>query len=203
LDRGIAVEVSQCDVRSVPRDGTVYVSPANSLGFMDGGIDAVYTEMFPGVQRAVQRRIRELGHRTALGRYYLSVGSALLVPCQGPSALITAPTMFLPHDVSGTRNAYYALVAALSLFLKHARLTREPWKTLVCPAMCCGYGKMSHNEAADQMCDALLDVLVKGNVPEELSHALYPQWFLTHDRDDEQPINFDNREIRSFDVSLL
>jgi hypothetical protein len=41
------------------------------------------------------------------------------------------------------------------------------------------------------------------NGVEELSHALDPQWFLTHDRDNEQPMNFDNREIRSFDVSLL
>lgn len=31
----------------------VIVSPANSLGFMDGGIDMYYMQMFPGIQDRV------------------------------------------------------------------------------------------------------------------------------------------------------
>ena len=44
------------DVRDVPAGpGTAFVSPANSLGFMDGGIDFVLSRfMFPGVEASVK-----------------------------------------------------------------------------------------------------------------------------------------------------
>ena len=35
------------------------VSPANSFGFMNGGIDAVYMHMFPGIEARTQKRIKE------------------------------------------------------------------------------------------------------------------------------------------------
>lgn len=39
---------------------TAVVSPANSFGFMDGGLDALYTSFFgPQLQQRLQRMIRE------------------------------------------------------------------------------------------------------------------------------------------------
>jgi O-acetyl-ADP-ribose deacetylase (regulator of RNase III) len=41
---------------------SAFVSPANSIGFMDGGIDYVYSrDMFVGVEKAVKGKIREIG----------------------------------------------------------------------------------------------------------------------------------------------
>jgi O-acetyl-ADP-ribose deacetylase (regulator of RNase III) len=129
------------DIRTLGTAASVaYVSPANGLGFMDGGVDFAYSrDMFPGVEAAVKAEIRRhaLGHArvTRLGRPYQPVGSALAVPAAGPARppgawLISAPTMFLPHDVSGTRNAYHAFMAALMLARKLGV------DELVCPALC-------------------------------------------------------------------
>lgn len=76
---GVGVTTRQ-EVRSVPVEGAAFVSPSNSLLWMDGGIDAVYSDMFPGVQRALQSRVQEHAPRTAGGRWYLPVGCALLLP---------------------------------------------------------------------------------------------------------------------------
>ena len=81
------------------------VSPANSFGFMDGGIDAVYTAFFgPRLQRDVQSAIR------LLPRQELLVGEALAVntgnaryPC-----CIAAPTMRRPMRLWDGTNAYLA-----------------------------------------------------------------------------------------------
>ena len=62
------VTCSLSNVRDMPiTPGTMYMSPANSLGFMDGGIDAAYMTMFLGVQADVQAKIRSLGKQTVLG----------------------------------------------------------------------------------------------------------------------------------------
>ena len=53
IHRGSILDVS-CDA---------VVSPANSFGFMDGGIDALYTQRFgSGVQARLQKIIREKHH---------------------------------------------------------------------------------------------------------------------------------------------
>ncbi len=141
------------DVRTLNRNGVAFVSPANSLGFMDGGIDAEYSAMFPGVQRSVQAAIRVLGNKTALGRYYMSVGSALWVSVSPHTVLISAPTMFLPHDVSTTQNAYWAMMAILMISRQLPDVVTE----LVIPSLCCGWGRMPVATSVAQMRAALLD----------------------------------------------
>ena len=171
---------------------TMFMSPANSIGFMDGGIDAAYMDMFHGVQKAVQTKIRSLGKKTTLGRFYLSVGSAIIVPVKNDSTLVSAPTMFLPHDVSKTRNAYHAMMAALMAFKKFGKCD-----LLVATGLCCGYGKMDPVVSAKQIREAY-DDFNKGNVPEEIEHVSDPYCVITKNRDNEQPNNFDNREINEW-----
>lgn len=130
-----------------------FVSPSNSFCFMDGGIDARYTTMWPGIAEEVRWRMPRLGFRTKLGRSYLPLASALAVPTEDRwgSQLIMAPTMWLPQDVSGTRNAYNACLAALHMAEK------LPVRALVVPALCCGYGKMKPAKAARQCMEAVAD----------------------------------------------
>jgi O-acetyl-ADP-ribose deacetylase (regulator of RNase III) len=182
------------DVQTIPREQTTFVSPANCLGFMDGGIDLVYSrKMFLGCEQTVRQTIREIGLQTLLGRPYLPIGSALGIPVGETTSLICAPTMFLPHDVSETRNAYHACLAALLCWKKMKSDT-----TLVFTSHCCGYGKMNEEESAKQMRDAY-DDFSSGRVPEDSSQR--SDTVLLPLVNDEQPNNYDNREIK--DVSLI
>lgn len=142
---------------------TYYISPANSMGFMDGGIDlALSRHVFPGVEPQVKQRIRELGRETTLGRPYLPIGSATLIEREHRRGLVVAPTMWLPQDVSATRNAYHALRAALYLIAAREGDCVIDRNTLdgvnvICTFMCGGYGKMSREESARQMMEAVRD----------------------------------------------
>ncbi len=172
-----------------------FVSPANSLGFMDGGIDYMLSRrIFPGIQTAVQLRIAAAGYKTALGRSFLPIASAIWIPTPSvPSCgLIVAPTMFLPHDVSGTQNAYWSFLAALVL---HRKVS--PDKTLIVTSHCCGYGKMPADESAEQMFRAYED-FVAGRVPDDSGDSDSVE---LPGVEDTQPDNCDNREFKNIAVS--
>ena len=130
-----------------------YVSPANSLLYMDGGVDKAYSEvMFPGIRHCLQEVAKRVCNTNKIGQSYLKIGAALAMEVAVSNAwLIAAPTMWTPQDVSGTHNAYHATRAALVCADAIPDLQR-----LVIPAMCCGYGKMSAAEAAKQVCAAIL-----------------------------------------------
>jgi O-acetyl-ADP-ribose deacetylase (regulator of RNase III) len=92
----------------------VLVSPANSFGFMDGGIDAVYLRAYPDIQNRVQEQIfREWGGE-------LPVGQAVAVKNHESTKhqwVICAPTMRTPATgLQGTLNPYLAMRAAVRLY---------------------------------------------------------------------------------------
>jgi O-acetyl-ADP-ribose deacetylase (regulator of RNase III) len=81
------------------------VSPANSFGFMDGGIDALYTHHFGiEVQIRVGRAIYERHHGE------LIVGNATIVETGNPHIpyLIDAPTIRVPMILRDTASLYLA-----------------------------------------------------------------------------------------------
>lgn len=177
------------DITAVPQEHAAFVSPANSLGFMDGGIDRPLRDMFPGCESRLKAAIRQLGHTTALGRHYLRVGSAYWQLVGPSTVLISAPTMFLPHDVSTTQNAYWAFHAVLAASLELPPTIQR----LVVPTLCCGWGRMSAEESARQMRHAYDDFLRGVRPPREA--ASVAGMVLLPSRDAEQPDNYDNREI--------
>jgi hypothetical protein len=104
------VTATHGNIKSLPRENTVFVSPANSLGYMDGGIDYVLSrEMFPGLQTIVQDSIATYGLVNGFGRHYLPVGSALYLQIHPTTHLIVAPTMFQPRDVPSSANYNHTL----------------------------------------------------------------------------------------------
>lgn len=89
---------------------TAVVSPANSFGFMDGGLDALYTSFFgPQLQQRLQGMIREQAGGELL------VGQALLVETGHPHIrwCISAPTMRVPTLLDTPLPAYLATRAAV------------------------------------------------------------------------------------------
>lgn len=139
-------------------EDAAFLSPANSLGFMDGGIDKAYSQvMWPGVEQRVKARIRAIGHEDFIGRPYLPIGSATAVEADSSRNqwLISAPTMLLPQAVQDTRNAYWAMLATLRVVDQlNRRLGGRPIRTLVATSLCCGWGKMDEAVAAQQMREA-------------------------------------------------
>jgi O-acetyl-ADP-ribose deacetylase (regulator of RNase III) len=82
------------------------VSPANSFGFMNGGIDQIYMNMYPNIQNIVQNKIKQIGLQTTLGRYYLPIGSSVTVNANNNMQLIVSPTMFFPGNIKNTMNVF-------------------------------------------------------------------------------------------------
>lgn len=126
------------------------VSPANSFGYMDGGIDGVYTNTFgKGLQNMVQAKI------LAEHDGELPVGKAIVVgvphranATEGERrvrSFVIAPTMRVPGNVAGTPNVYLASRAAFNV----AR--RAGIGCLAIPGMGTGVGGVSPAECAYHM----------------------------------------------------
>jgi O-acetyl-ADP-ribose deacetylase (regulator of RNase III) len=124
------------------------ISPANSFGFMDGGIDAVYTYQFGG---GLQDRLQALLAAEHGGE--LPVGMAVIVPTDHDAIpwCISAPTMRVPCDVSNTVNAYLAFRAALRAVLAHNTSGGRPIETVLCPGLGTAVGRMPVGRCARQM----------------------------------------------------
>ena len=121
----------------VPKRKTYYVSPANSLCFMDGGIDYPLSRIiFPGIEREVKRIVRENGFINLLDRSYLPIGSSIILD-KGDKALVVSPTMLLPQNVSGTKNAYYATMAVLYNILVNRKENINDID-IIFTSFCCG-----------------------------------------------------------------
>lgn len=166
--------VSASDPIDVRADAVV--SPANSFGFMDGGIDAVYTYQL-GPQ--VQERLRAMLAESHGGE--LPVGQALLVPTGHPDIpwCVSAPTMRVPTDVSETVNAYLAMRAALLVVLAHNRTAEAPIRTLLCPGLGTAVGRMPPERCARQMREAWeRTVQARPFVPRSLREAAEEDWRL-------------------------
>jgi O-acetyl-ADP-ribose deacetylase (regulator of RNase III) len=126
----------------------VIVSPANSFGFMDGGIDLAYSRYFgQSLQNNLQKVIRE--------EYYgeLPVGNAVIIKTGNANIkyLISAPTMRIPQDISETVNAYLAFRAALIEVKKFNEKNCNEINSILCPGLGTLTGNMSPMVCAVQM----------------------------------------------------
>ena len=140
------------------------VSPANSFGFMDGGIDLIYSQHFgPKVQQQLQQQIKQLHHGELL------VGAADIVATEHPNIpyLIAAPTMRVPMILNDTVNPYLAARAAL-LLVKHGKfavgaLKGEPIadhvESIAFPGLGTGVGRVEPEKCALQVRAAIKEVV--------------------------------------------
>jgi hypothetical protein len=188
-------------VERVGEPGMAFVSPANSLGFMDAGIDAVYSRnKFPGIDQVVKKSIVSLNYRTKLGRYYLPVGSALVTKVKGEQFLVTAPTMLLPQAVEKTRNAYYAFFATLQAVQKYNLAYDFPIKKIVCNGLCCGFGAMEPEQSVLQIFSAYCHFLYQYTFTRDaLPHV--PWVYFANPCLADQPKYYENLEFINFKPS--
>jgi len=146
------------DYVSNPNRKTYYVSPANSLCFMDGGIDyALSRIIFPNIEKEVKAIVEKIGIISIVGKPYLPIGSSIIVN-KGDKSLIISPTMLLPQNVSNTKNAYYSTMAVLYNILINKKENLEEID-IIFTALCCGYGKMEEDVSIQQILDGLKDYI--------------------------------------------
>jgi O-acetyl-ADP-ribose deacetylase (regulator of RNase III) len=140
------VSPEQRDFFAEPADAMV--SPANSFGIMDGGLDAAIRERIPGVDVRVRAMIEEKHH----GEIVPGVAEVIETGDVDWPHLVVAPTMRVPDDVSRTVNAYLAFRAILLAVKRHNEANaNDPIKTLLCPGLCTGVGAMPARRSAAQM----------------------------------------------------
>ncbi|MEO7718210.1 MAG: macro domain-containing protein [Capsulimonas sp.] len=140
------------------------VSPANSFGFMDGGIDMLYSRRFGW---ELQNRLQE----AIVARHHgeLLVGAAEIVQTEDPTFpyLIAAPTMRVPMVLGYTVNPYLAARAVL-LLVKHGNFADgghagerigDYVQTIAFPGLGTGVGRVGPNTCAHQVRRALDEVV--------------------------------------------
>ena len=125
------------------------ISPANSFGIMDGGLDlAIRNELGFQIETDIQEVI--------LNKYHgeMPIGSAEIINTNHNkwSFLIVAPTMRIPENIGFTLNAYIAfraILIAVNSFNKSN--PKRPIKSLVCSGLGTGIGSMEPVKCAAQM----------------------------------------------------
>jgi O-acetyl-ADP-ribose deacetylase (regulator of RNase III) len=144
------VRIHEGDILSKRADAIL--SPANSFGFMDGGIDLAYSHFFGW---ELQERLQDTLRRDHAGE--LPVGGAVVVPTHHTEIpfLISAPTMRVPGNIADTVNVYLAFRAALLAVNASSGL-----RSLLSPALGIGVGCMPIERAARQMYAAYSEVIL-------------------------------------------
>jgi O-acetyl-ADP-ribose deacetylase (regulator of RNase III) len=179
------VAVRHASIFDHPADALV--SPANSFGYMNGGIDfAISKHLGWHLEKDLQRLIRE--------KYYgeLLVGQADIIATGSPQFpyLIAAPTMRTPMTITRGPNMYQAMKAIL-LLLRYGRLgTGEPVaakvQSVAIPGLGTGVGQVRPLDCARQMRIAWEDVMLAKHATEAGWAELQANYayFYTHDRRD-------------------
>ena len=171
-------EISCGDIFAGPKADAI-VSPANSFGFMDGGIDAVYMRKF-GFKLEVNLMERIRKHFNG----ELVVGQATIIPTGNVDIpyLISAPTMRVPGVVKHTVNAYLAFRAVLIAVKKwNVDANTDPHiNSLICPGLGTAIGQIPYFACAKQMYEAYKAIwLDQPILPNDCADIWYHQQQLT------------------------
>ncbi len=144
------VKIRQGDLTEVLVDAIV--SPANSFGFMDGGVDyAISHRLGWDLQLVLQQKIKDLPEGELLvGRAMTIETGDELIPY-----LIAAPTMRVPmnFNIATSVNPYLAMKATLIEARKHPKI-----ELIAIPGFCTGVGRMQPEIAARQMYQAFKEI---------------------------------------------
>ena len=164
------------------------VSPANSFGFMDGGIDHLYSHRFGWeVQDRLQKAIRTRHHGELLvGAAEIVETGELRIPY-----VVAAPTMRVPMVLTDTVNPYLAARAALLLVrqgvVPSGALGGEPLavavRSIAFPGLGTGVGRVGPNTCAHQVRAAIEEVVMgTGHYPRTWAEAQQRHQLLYTDR---------------------
>ena len=173
---GVAdVEIRHGSIFDVPVDALV--SPANSFGFMDGGLDLQISKFFGW---HIQSRLQEVIKERHSGE--LLVATSVIIETDFPEIpyVIASPTMRVPMILGKeTVNVYLAVRAAL---LRIECLMFPNIESVSFPGMGTGVGRVPPDICARQMRQAFDDVYVGSSFPQTWKEAQERHQLLYSDR---------------------
>jgi O-acetyl-ADP-ribose deacetylase (regulator of RNase III) len=169
-----------------------FVSPANSYGTLDGGIDYFYGRMFPGLETKLINFIDRIEHKNNDDHAYLPIGSALILPIDTKQYFISAPTMWRPQQVTETQNAYWAFRAIMKVLDSFSIGSHDE---IIIPGLCTGCGNLSCEESASQIRNAIEDHFNDVPINNILMERKY--LFLAEPNKNEQPKFEENEGFHS------
>lgn len=178
----VVVSIQHASVQDLDEEGVCFVNPGNCVGNMRGALDRALVALLPGVEDDVRNMINTWGHVGREGMRHLPLFSALL-SYSNNRWMITAPCVFAPgpRNYRGTRNAFHATHAALSMLISANRAGMKI-RRVVMPGVCTGHGRMNRVEAATQMADAFRAVFLNNHImndPTQNNHLrlmLFPNY---------------------------
>ena len=145
------IEIINSSFADLPKCDCI-VSPANSFGMMDGGIDGVFTKYFGNqlMERVQQHIINNYAGEQP-------IGTSFIIPTYDSKHpyLAHTPTMTLPMDIRGTNNVYQAMKAMLL-----AVRSCDDINSVACCGLGTATGKISPIVAAKQMSLAYEHVMI-------------------------------------------
>lgn len=155
------------------------VSPANSFGFMDGGLDLQISEHFGW---DLERKVQDIIKSNHSGE--LLVGQAEILPTEREDIpyLISAPTMRIPMVLpENSINVYLSTMAVLNS-IENFNKDQIKIKSVAMPFMGTGVGGMKYTTASRQMRIAYDDIILgKLTFPEDLGEAIEKERILSSD----------------------
>ena len=146
------VELIKGDITQISSDAIV--SPANSFGFMDGGLDNALSERFGWhLQDILQKQI----YNSPEGELLIGKSITLETGDEKIPFLIVAPTMRVPmsFNIDTSVNAYLAMKAIMIACKNNAQI-----QSVSIPGLCTGCGKMPFDIAAKQMYLAYEEIIL-------------------------------------------
>lgn len=161
----VGLDAVEGDILNHPADAVV--SPANSFGFMDGGVDLAYSERLGWhVQAFVQSKI--------LSRFEgeLLIGQALSVETSDKDFpyLISAPTMRVPMAIPNPHDVRLATRAAIR------EATKIRARSVVLPGMGAGCGQLRPEWVACMMKAGIDEACKPKPFPKSLNVAAAHHW---------------------------
>ncbi|NEP62218.1 MAG: phage tail protein [Symploca sp. SIO2G7] len=124
------------------------VSPANSFGMMDGGMDAAIIRFFG---HSLMNKVQQYILKEFLGEQ--PVGTSFIVETGHPKHpfLAHTPTMRVPMSIAGTDIPYVAMWAMLLAVRRYNQSSDRKIDSVACPGLGTGIGRVPYSEAARQM----------------------------------------------------
>jgi O-acetyl-ADP-ribose deacetylase (regulator of RNase III) len=146
-------------------DCDALISPANSFGFMNGGIDFLYSQRF-GWQ--LQERLQKAIQKFHYGELLIGAAQIVETADEKHPFLIAAPTMRYPMTITDTANPYLAARATFILW-KYGRFQEGAFagkqvsdvvKKIALPGFGTGVGCVKPEACARQVRGAINDILL-------------------------------------------
>lgn len=189
----------ECDIFAVdvyPNTVNAIVSPANSFGDLQGGIDLVYYKKFG-------HNLEEYLQQTIMDKKFgeLVIGDALILQMNtfyNYQYFISAPTMRVPMCIDQTVNVYLAFRAVLIELIKFNSISENASykiEHIVCPGLGTGIGKVPPEICAKQMYQAY-DIITRPSCYLDLARNSYEHVQMTEIRE------YENETLQDYENIL-